>query len=71
MHAIKRILRFKKAPSVKRGTGLKINLGCGQYPLLDYFNVDINSKHADMDANIMDVEFENNTAAQVLMIHVP
>lgn len=67
---IKRILRLKKVAPIKRGNGLKINLGCGTECLYGYFNIDIDSQCADMKANILDVEFEKNTIVEVLMVHV-
>lgn len=67
---IKRMLRFRKVAPVKRGTGLKLNLGCGTRYLNGYFNIDIDSPYADMQANILDLEFEENSIAEVLVVHV-
>lgn len=67
---IRRILRFRKVAPVKRGMGLKLNLGCGTRCLLGYFNIDIDSPYADMQADILDLEFEENSIAEVLMVHI-
>ncbi|NVM20293.1 MAG: class I SAM-dependent methyltransferase [Desulfobacterales bacterium] len=67
---IKRILRIKKVSPIKRGMGLKINLGSGTKCLYGYFNVDIASPCAETNADIESVEFKDDSVAEVLMIHI-
>ena len=67
---LKRILGFKKVMPVKRGFGLKLNLDCGYKPLEGYFNIDAVHPNAEMNADILELEFDENTIAEVLMVHV-
>jgi SAM-dependent methyltransferase len=65
---IKKIIKGQRAPSPPNG--LKLNLGCGEKYLEHYLNIDINDKYADLAKDILDLEFEKETIAVVLMIHV-
>jgi len=67
---LKDIIYSRKVPAVYPGTGLRLNLGCGSDPLPGYFNIDLGSKYADMEANILTVDFREQSVAEVIMIHV-
>ena len=65
----KRILGYQRVDQIKQGTGLKLNLGCGQKCLPGYFNIDLDSPCADQTADILQLKFQENSIAEVLMIH--
>ena len=66
----KRILGWQKVDRVKKGTGLKLHLGCGKKCLPGYFNIDLDSPCADQTADILQLKFKENSIAEVLMVHV-
>ena len=65
---IKKIVRRQKAPPSP--SGLKLNLGCGNRYLEGYLNIEIDSELADLKADILDLKFDKNSIAEVLMVHV-
>lgn len=69
---LKRILKYlikgEKLPPAP--AGLKLNLGCGGRYMEGYLNVDINSEKADIKEDILNLEFEKESVAEVVMIHV-
>lgn len=67
---LRRILRFTKAPKIELGSGLRLNLGSGNQILKNYFNIDIAAEFADQKADILEIDFEDDTIAEVQMIHV-
>lgn len=67
---VRRLLRFTKAPKIECGSGLRLNLGSGNQILKNYFNIDIAAEYADQNADILEIDFEKNTIAEVQMIHV-
>lgn len=70
---IKLMLDFKysiKVEPVSPCFGLKVTLGCGSDPLPRYINVDLDTKYSDISANLLSVDFEKQTVAEVMMIHV-
>jgi SAM-dependent methyltransferase len=65
-----RSLGIGLAPPIPRGTGLRLNVGCGQKPLCGYVNLDIDSPCAEMQADIRELDFEEGSIAEILMVHV-
>lgn len=65
-----RIIKGKRVPSISRGKGLKLNFGCGSDPLPGYLNIDLQNKYADLQKDILSIDFPNNSVSEVIMIHV-
>jgi len=69
---LKRIFKYliKKEKSLPAPLGLKLNLGCGDRHMEGYLNIDINSEKADIKEDILNLEFDKESIAEVVMIHV-
>jgi hypothetical protein len=65
---MKRILKGQKSPPSP--PGLKLNLGCGDKYREGYLNIDVNSQIADIHEDILNLEFDNESVSEVLMVHV-
>ncbi|MCD6565597.1 MAG: class I SAM-dependent methyltransferase [Bacteroidales bacterium] len=66
---IVRLLRGKRIPPVRVGTGMKINVSYGGECLPGYFNIDMNSPYAEMKKDILDVDFPAQSISTILMVH--
>lgn len=66
---VKRLLMRQRVAPIPFGTGLRVNLGSGKKNLLGYLNVDLHSEIADVKRDIKELEFADESVAEVLMVH--
>jgi hypothetical protein len=65
---VKRIKKGQKSPPSPEG--LKLNLGCGDRYREGHLNIDACSQIADINGDILDLEFDDESVSEISMVHV-
>ncbi len=49
---------------------IRLNLGCGAFPLKDFVNVDILEKYGDVHCDVTNIPYEDNSVGEIYAGHI-